>query len=243
LVLTTTKQRSIKIRSEEYERLQAFKVALGEATMSKAFARGLNAMGVSQSSIEGKSPVATSENVDREGAPVVIFGRPNSGKSYTLRNLARAYNQQGTGTIVIDLANEHQDLGKKISANAALTRRFKRGNFRIVPETDPRLRLLSITRIFERLLMLAEKGRLRDFAVLIDEGNELTEIKELKDFLIESRKFIKKAVIVSADPTSYEKICVPMKPIPFEKENAVHELTTHGQAALLPPGQQEVQQQ
>ncbi len=119
--------------------------------------------------------------------------------------------------IVIDVANEHIEIAKKISAISASTRRFRKGIFRIVPSQDPRFRQLELSRLFEHLLILASKAKMHNFAVLIDEGNELVDIKELKDFLIESRKYLRKVVIVSADPTPYEKICKPMRAL--EKRN------------------------
>lgn len=207
----------MRISPELDRRLRAFSEAIDEPTKTKTVERLLNSVGSKITAIQLESPIATYENVIAEGAPVVIFGRPNSGKSYALRKLASDFSDQGISIILLDTANEHQELGKKVSANSALARRFRKGIFRIVPETDPRSRQLSISRLFEHLLFLAAKGRLRDFAVFIDEGNELVEIKELRDFLIESRKFLNKAVIVSADPTPYEKICKPMRPIPRER--------------------------
>ncbi|MCL5068571.1 MAG: ATP-binding protein [Thaumarchaeota archaeon] len=168
-------------------------------------------------------PIANFANVTSELAPVCIFGKPGTGKSWTLKQIIHDAKQAGMSVILIDIPNkDFEDIeARKITATAAISRRFKSGRiYRIVLDKDPRSRQFSIQRVFEHLDTLAFKGMLKDFVIAIDEGNELKEIKEVYDFLIESRKFVTKAIIVSADAQPYEKICVLMKPVPFEKVEA-----------------------
>lgn len=206
-------RKDIKIPEELNDRIESLSSALGIKTKSKTVEFLLDDLAKKNPTLVD-SKVATFSNVMNEEAPVVIYGLPGSGKSFTLRRLVLEATQSGMSSIVIDIANEHLDLGRKISAASAVTRRFKQGIYRIVPEKDPRTRQFSIQRVFDHLTTLAFRGRLREFFVAIDEGYEIKEIKELYNFLIESRKFVRKAIVVSADPEPYSKICVSMRPYP-----------------------------
>ena len=123
--------------------------------------------------------------------------------------------------IILDVAGEHSvsedpkdPFKRKIKASVAANKRFRKGLYRIVVDKDPKYRELSVERLFENLNVLAFKRKLQDFFIAIDEGNEFSEIKALRDFLTESRKFTKKCVVVSADPKAYDSICALMRPCP-----------------------------
>jgi KaiC/GvpD/RAD55 family RecA-like ATPase len=168
-----------------------------------------------------QSKIATFENVMSEAAPVCVHGLPGSGKSFTLKRLVLEAFQSGMSCILVDVAGEHADpsnpddpFRRKIKASSAANKRFGKGLYRIVVDNDPKYRDLSIERLFENLNVLAFKGKLRDFFIAIDEGNEFSGIKAMRDFIIESRKFLKKCIVVSADPMPYSQICTLMRPRP-----------------------------
>lgn len=206
-------RKDIKVSPELNEKIEALMFALGIKTKTQALERLLGDFTKSNPQSE-ESKIASFSNVMNELAPVCVYGLPGDGKSWTLKKLVAETVQSGISVIIIDVANEHGDIldARKVSATSAISRRFKQGIYRIVPDKDPRQREFSIQRIFEHLNTLAFKRKLLNFSVFIDEGNELKEIKEVQDFLIESRKFVKKAVIVSADPEPYNSVCKSMRP-------------------------------
>lgn len=213
-------RRDIKVSREMNERLESLMLGLGIRTKTEALKRLLSDFGKNNPGLT-ETRIASFENIMREAAPVCIFGLPGSGKSTTLRSLVLEAHQSGMNCILVDIANEHSNpsnpmdpFKKKIKASSAANKRFGKGLYRIVVDKDPKYRDLSIERLFENLNVLAFKGKLQDFFIAIDEGNEFSGIKALRDFVIESRKFTKKVVIVSADPEPYSKICVVMRPRP-----------------------------
>lgn len=221
LTLTTLEETSqkedfrkdIKIPVKTNSRLEALMFGLGIKTKSRAVERLLDEFAKENPEIL-EAKIATLSNVLDESAPVCIFGKPGSGKSWTLRKLVLEASEQKISVILVDIANEYLDVGRKMTTGSSISRRFRQGIYRIVAEKEPRTRQFSIQRLFEHLTDLAFRGKLKDFFVAIDEGNELKEIKEVYDFLIESRKFLRKAVIVSADPRPFASICVAMRPYP-----------------------------
>jgi hypothetical protein len=213
-------RKTIKISPEENSRLESLMLGLGIKTRTKAFQMLFDQFGKYHPQVF-ENKIATFENILSDPAPVCLYGKPGSGKSWTLKKLVSEACQAGMSVIIIDVANEYGDLTdvRKVSATAAATRRFKNGKFRIVPDKDPRQRQFSIQRVFERLNQLAFKKKLENFFIAIDEGNELQGIKEMYDFLIESRKFVRKAVIISADPAPYSQICTLMRPRPKSSQS------------------------
>jgi Cdc6-like AAA superfamily ATPase len=211
-------RKDIKVSPEMNQRLESLMFALGIKTKSKALEKLLDEFGKENSDLI-QSKVATLDNVLSELAPICIYGKPGAGKSFTLRKLVSEAATQQMSVILIDVGNEHSEISpRKISATSAIARRFGQGIYRIVPDRDPRQRQFSIQRLFEHLNMLAFRGRLKQFFIAIDEGNELKEVKEVYDFLIESRKYVRKAVIISADPAPFDAICVLMLPYPKVKK-------------------------
>jgi hypothetical protein len=208
-------RKTVKLSPEQNDRLESLMLGLGIKTRTKAFELLMDEFARKNPEVF-ENKVATFENVLSDPAPVCLYGKPGSGKSTTMKQLVIEASKAGMGVIIIDVANEYGDLTdvRKVSATAAATRRFKHGKFRIVPDKDPRQRQFSIQRVFERLNQLAFKKKLENFFIGIDEGNELQGIKEMYDFLIESRKFVRKAVIISADPAPYSQICTLMRPRP-----------------------------
>ena len=205
-------RRSVRLSPELDNRLTDFARAVGEKTKTRALARLLSAVGVEAESI-GSEPAATYENVISQLAPVCIFGLAGSGKSSSLRNIVERAVDQGHSVILIDVANEHT-IGKKQSALTALSRRFNKGLYRIVPERDPASRKATLDRLFQHLLTLASKGKLKNFLIAVDEAHELKESTAFTDFVIEARKFVFKVVICCADPTTFENISALMRPLP-----------------------------
>ena len=65
-------------------------------------------------------------------------------------------------------------------------------------------------RLFEYLSMLQVKGSLRDWCVVLDEANEFADLTQFQNFLTESRKYCKKAVVASTNPKLFEYSCEPL---------------------------------
>jgi hypothetical protein len=221
----TDLRRDVRLSPEAFTRLEFLMHALGTKTKSKTFEKVLDEFARKNPEVL-ENKIATFENVMSEPAPVCVHGLPGSGKSFTLRRLVLQAFQSGMSCILVDVAGEHMDpsnpddpLRRKIKASSAANKRFGKGLYRIVVDKDPKYRDLSIERLFENLNVLAFKGKLRDFFIGIDEGNEFSQIKAVRDFIIESRKFVQKCVVVSADPAPYAPICVLMHPRPKSSQS------------------------
>lgn len=175
--------------------------------------------------------LATYENVIAELAPTCIIGLAGTGKSFTLKIIVEKAVEQGHPVILIDVANEHL-IGKKVNALTALSRRFRTGIYRIVPERDPASRKQTLDRLFQHLLTLSSKNRLKEFLIAVDESHELKDSTAFTDFVVEGRKFVFKIVVCCTDPTVYQNISVLMRPLPkMESKTALDQdetVISHG---------------
>ena len=162
---------------------------------------------------KGEPPVGSFESIMKEQAPACITGLPGSGKSFTLHDFLARCESRSYGVFFIDTVGEYP-FGLNISPLRALAFNPRPGQFRFVPEQDLRARRFTIRRLFERLSMLQVKGRLKDFVIAIDEANQFADIEQFRSFVIESRKFCMKVVLVSADRSQYEGLCRMMSPLP-----------------------------
>ena len=155
--------------------------------------------------------VATFDNIMVEPAPVCVTGLPGSGKSFTLNEFCSAALSKGWCVLLIDTTNERpSDFGRKLPILNALSFNTRPGFFRVIPESDLRSRVFTVKRLFEYLSMLQVKGRLCDWCVVVDEANEFAGLTQFQNFLTESRKYCKKAVVASTNPKLFEYVCKPM---------------------------------
>ena len=218
LVESTAKRSDLRLRPEVTARLKAFGEGIGEKTSTKAVERLLDSVGVASVSNSEEMPILTLDNAMLKIGPIEVVGRSGLGKSFSLRALLfEAYYRRGIPVILVDVADEHAELVKRRTVRA-LRNYSRKQIYRFVPEREPDRREFTLGLFFSDLLALANKHKLTEFIVAIDEGSELINIKALRDFLIESRKFLRKVIIVSADEDLYSKICVPMRPLPFERK-------------------------
>lgn len=52
--------------------------------------------------------------------------------------------------------------------------------------------------------MLQLKGKLKDWVIEVDGANQFADLEQVRSFVIESRKFTRKVVLVSADKNLFE---------------------------------------
>jgi len=157
---------------------------------------------------------ATYENIMAELAPVCVYGLPGEVKSHTLNEFCIQASQKNWNILLLDTTGERQsDFGRKLPIIRALSFSRRKGFWRIVPETDLRSRIFTVQRLFEYLSMLQVKGMLRDWCVVVDEANEFSRLAQFQNFLMESRKYCRKAVVACGNPKLFENICKPMAPL------------------------------
>ena len=160
------------------------------------------------------SSAATFDNIMSEQAPVCIFGLPGQGKSHTLNEFCTAAVQKGWNVLLLDTTGERtSDFGKTLPILEALSFNPRKGFYRIIPESDLPSRVFTVRRFFEYLSMLQVKGLLREWCVVVDEANEYAKVSEFQNFLMESRKYCKKALVASGNPNLFKHVCKPMKPL------------------------------
>ena len=160
---------------------------------------------------ESSCKTATFDNIMAEQAPVCVTGLPGSGKSYTLNEFCSAASSKGWSVLLIDTTNERpSDLGRKLPILKALSFNARPGFYRVILEADLRSRVFTVKCLFEYLSMLQVKDILHDWCVVVDEANEFSGLTQFQNFLTESRKYCRKAVVASTNPKLFEYVCKPM---------------------------------
>ena len=146
-----------------------------------------------------------------EQAPVCVTGLPGSGKSFTLNEFCSAASSKGWSVILLDTTGERpSSFGRNLPIIRALSFNARPGFYRIIPEPDLRSRVFTVKRLFEYLSMLQVKGMLHDWCIVIDEANEFAGLTQFQNFLTESRKYCKKALVASTNPKLFEYVCKTM---------------------------------
>lgn len=160
---------------------------------------------------ESSCKVATFDNIMSEQAPVCVTGLPGSGKSFTLNEFCAAASRKGWSVLLLDTTGERPStFGRKLPILNALSFNVRPGFYRVIPESDLRSRVFTVRRLFEYLAMLQVKDKLRDWCVVVDEANEFAGLNQFQNFLTESRKYCRKAVVASTNPKLFEYVCKPM---------------------------------
>ena len=202
-------RKEIKIDSSLCEELDTFRRSLNLEGRPSAIQKLLEHWreNHSQSSLK----IAAFDNGMSEQAPVCVTGLPGSGKSHTLNEFCTAASDKGLKVLLLDTTGERPStFGKKLPIFRALPFNAGPGFWRVVPEADLRSRVFTVRRLFEYLSMLQVKGMLQDWCIVIDEANQFAGLTQFQNFLTESRKYCKKAVVASMNPKLFEYVCKPM---------------------------------
>jgi len=158
-------------------------------------------------------PTLTDELLDEpQGTPLVLCGRPGLGKSLTIQSL------RTDPLLLLDLANEHAEIQKKLSLQSLLVynKWSKGGRIRFVPSENRQLAALEVKTLIEFLNQTKYDGKYKGWKVCIEEGHRVHRLAAAISLILEGRKYFGRLLVVCADKTLFPA-CIPVKPKPLEE--------------------------
>jgi len=147
---------------------------------------------------------------EAQGTPLVLCGRPGSCKSWTVKSL------KTNPLLTLDLANEHDEIARKLSLQSLLayTKWSKGGRIRFAPSENRQLGTLEVKTLIEFLNQTKYDGRYRDWVVCIEEGHRVHRMSAAVNLVLEARKYFKRLLVVCADESLFPA-CLPVNPKPL----------------------------
>ena len=147
-------------------------------------------------------PEATPELVMKDAVPVILTGIPGSGKTSFLRGtLVPRINST---VFCLDVHNEYPNL-EKINLGEFFSLNFKRVSgkkFRLVSSSNVDLSKSEADSIFRHLIMFQKE--LAHWSIIVEEGHRFADSPFLRSLIAESRKFMRKFIVVSHQIEPYE---------------------------------------
>ena len=142
--------------------------------------------------------------------PMLVIGPPQSGKTMFTKEFIKNYPK----VCVIEVAKEYSDL-EIVSVGDLLGNVWQtKEKFRVIPSANPLYSELEMNMTFGILhaKMQEENSPLRDFCFVIEDAIRYATILSVRSFIGESRKWIKKCIVVCQDPRAYEGLGEVYKP-------------------------------
>lgn len=155
-------------------------------------------------------PYASLEAIYSTDAPTILTGEPGTGKTFTMKSIVPRIKGP---LLVIDPHNEYSELKVNDARRIDFSKPIRA---RIVPSTDVYRFRGEMEGLFRDLLF--EKENMGGWTILIDEAHKLfeDEIPFVKSFIIESRKFKVKVIVVCADLSLVGNIGYVLRTPPLE---------------------------
>jgi len=146
----------------------------------------------------GEYEIAIPKNVMETTVPVVLTGLPLAGKTYFVRHkiIPRIHNP--LSVLVVDTAGEYNEL-PQVKYDIDF---HKPQKIRFVPSETPTISTGEVRFMFDTLHM--NRGLLKNWIIVIEEGHRYIDIKQLMDFVYESRKFCRKVVVITPNSKEFK---------------------------------------
>jgi len=139
----------------------------------------------------GEYEIATRKRVMQDTVPIVLTGLPLAGKTYFIRHRIIPRVKSPHCCLVVDTANEYDEL-PQVRYDIDFDKPQK---VRFVPSETPTVSTGEVKFLFDTLHM--NRGLLKNWVIVIEEAHRYIDIKQLMDFVYESRKFCRKVVVVT----------------------------------------------
>jgi hypothetical protein len=138
--------------------------------------------------------VATIEAIMNERVPVVLTGKPLSGKSYFVKNKLLP-SLSGSPVLLIDSLSEYTDV--KTIGFDIFGINFGKCNehLRFIPNSQSRVAETEVEALFSNLDM--KRNNLADWSIIVEEAQAYANVASFTKFLYSSRHYLRKMVVVS----------------------------------------------
>jgi DNA helicase HerA-like ATPase len=158
---------------------------------------------------DGRVP-ATPQNLFADSRPCLVVGPSGSGKTTSIKNALPSW----TGNVlVLDVSNEYPDLVKVPDSRDIDWQGGSR--VRIVPSGEAKYSQIEGAYLFRDLARQRSTGVLRSWLICVEEAHRFLRDPNLKDLVLEARKFIGKLVIATADPGPLIDVMPAFSPLPI----------------------------
>ncbi|MDG6934176.1 MAG: hypothetical protein JRN68_05720 [Nitrososphaerota archaeon] len=180
----------------------------------------------------GMAPEADYKNVFEKTAatPVMITGLPRQGKTTTVKEILRQLTSprtnfgqvhQGENAFVIDVHDEYGDIGFKDVKERVFAmdwRAYKSAKLRYVPNSNVETSRTQIHILLGNLNQIKPSGALRSWTIVIEEAERFATDPDMRSFVNEAGKFLRKLIIVTSDWRAFEGMAVILRPKSFSSE-------------------------
>jgi len=146
----------------------------------------------------------------RTRRPLIITGPPETGKTLLAKKLIKKFKK----VFVVDVSNEYKDLKMVHSGELFGDIWRKQKRIRIVPNPNPILSRFEMDYLFGYLVakMKEPNSPMKDFCFVIEDAVRFSDNQAIKSFIGESRKFVRKTIIICQDIRAYEGMGEVIKP-------------------------------
>ncbi len=146
----------------------------------------------------------------RTRRPLIITGHPETGKTL----LAKKFITKFKKVFVVDMSDEYTDLKMVHSGELFGDIWRKQNRIRIITNPNPILSRFEMDYLFGYLVakMKEPNSSMKDFCFVIEDAVRFSDNQAIKSFIGESRKFIRKTIIICQDIRAYEGMGELIKP-------------------------------
>jgi energy-coupling factor transporter ATP-binding protein EcfA2 len=154
--------------------------------------------------------------VKLETKPVIITGLSGSGKSTAARDLITRLPAEINLLVIDSSGSDYPDL-KQLDFGAVFALHWgkRQGErLRYCPDPNRDIAKLLVNQIVGRLFTVMPSGDLKDWVFIVDEASRYRD-GPLKDFVIESRKWVRKTIVITTSWKDYEEVGKVFRPRPW----------------------------
>ena len=189
-----------EISERTYLQIQSMKDQLGAKSLDQVVQRLVTEMAFRY------DPAKSLEN----RRPLIVVGPPESGKTRLVKSFLNRYDR----VFVVDVSHEYDGYDTVNTGDVLGNVWSTKKKFRLFPADNPLYSDLEMSMTFGILLgkMKEPDSPLKDYVIVIEDAVRFTHVQSIRSFIAESRKFIRKCIVVCQDPRAFEGMGEILKP-------------------------------